>query len=178
MMAEESSRSAQQSKFATVEDYLRSLNLQCSARPLSSEHLSRAVQLINKTNQFNLTGARTTEGELNSILTQDDFFVRTYFLSDRFGDYGLVSVAVLRADAGRLLVESWVMSCRVFERGVERKIEADFTALARTHGLSQIVGRHRPTEKNGRFRDLYEKLGYRRQTPGDSSDVLWIKEIP
>ena len=96
-------------------------------------------------------------------------------LSDIYGDNGMISVVICRprsADAWE--IDTWLMSCRVLGRGVERMVLNEILLHARERGIKTLVGVYRPTERNGMVRDHYEGLGFTRlsETPGGESE--WV----
>jgi len=123
------------------------------------------AQLINKSNQFHLTGTRYTEVDLQGISKQKQNIVRYYKLRDRFGDNGLISVLVLtKSPQATLEIDTWVMSCRVLERTMEAFIANDVIDTAKRLGCHTILGRYVPSAKNRLVSLLYERLGLRELT--------------
>jgi predicted enzyme involved in methoxymalonyl-ACP biosynthesis len=119
----------------------------------------RALELIQKTNQFNLTTRRYNWNELGAILRNG--FGRCYRLKDKFGDNGIISVAaVARASATDARIDLWLMSCRVLGRKVEDAIMADLAKQARALGASRLIGEYLPTAKNELVSNLYPRLGF------------------
>jgi FkbH-like protein len=147
--------------FSSEDQYLRSLNMQLIAYRIDELNLDRATQLINKTNQFNLTAKRTTNSELRSELASDQFISRCFRLTDTFGDNGIISVlSTKKSDVNTLTIETWVISCRVFNRGVEHAIFNYLVKIAKDIGIEIIRGKITPTEKNKSFICLYSNLGF------------------
>lgn len=144
--------------------YLASLAMQLTCTPVGPFELARAAQLINKSNQFNLTTRRRSESELAALAAREDAAVIAFRLRDRFGDSGLVSVAILRPDpalpAQDLLIDTWLMSCRVLGRGVEQAVLGVLAGIARDRGCRALVGEYRPTERNGMVAGHYPALGF------------------
>ena len=151
----------QQQQFATYEDYLDSLEMTAVAAPFDSFHLPRAAQLTQRSNQFNLRTVRYTAADLQQ-LTQDPDYLTLYFtLEDRFGDYGLIGVVILkRIDAQTAFVDTWLMSCRVLKRGMEEFIADKLVRTAQEHGYRQVIGEYLPTVKNKMVSQLYEQMGF------------------
>ena len=104
---------------ASLEVFMASLDLRVSIQPLVESKLPRAAQLTQRTNQFNLTTIRRTEAELKALEE-----VYTAEVSDRFGDYGLVGVAICKQQEDELYVDTFLLSCRVLGRGVEHRVAA------------------------------------------------------
>ena len=80
---------------------------------------SRALELINKTNQFNLNGKRHTESSWQQYLTRPDAFLMVAAYEDKFGPLGKIAVMAGHAENGKLAIDHWVMSCRAFSRRIE-----------------------------------------------------------
>ncbi len=129
-------------------------------RPFTPADLPRIVQLINKTNQFNLTTRRIDEGEAAALLTDPDTLALSFRLIDRLADNGIIGVIIGRRSGTDLIVETWLMSCRVIGRGVEAAMCDVLVAAARDRGVDRLIGLYRPSPKNGMVRDLYPRLGF------------------
>jgi len=146
-----------------MEGFLASLCMRMEAGPIRDVDRPRAVQLINKSNQFNLTTRRRGEAELAELCGHRDVAALAFRLRDRFGDSGLISVLIARPDddwPGDLLIDTWLMSCRVLGRGVERAALHVLREAARKLGARALIGEYRPSERNGMVQDHYEKLGF------------------
>ena len=157
---QEAERQALRSTTTDMDAYLSSLEMEAEINQFRSLDVPRIAQLINKSNQFNLTTRRRTENEVRAIAESGApaFTVR---LKDRFGDHGLIAIVVLEIAAETAIVDTWLMSCRVLKRQVEELTLNEIVRLADLHGCTRIVGRYLPTSKNGMVRDLYPRLGFR-----------------
>jgi len=142
------------------EEFLASLQLVVDYFEVADEHVGRVAQLTNKTNQFNLTTIRRTEADIRALMASDDHAVRAIRVSDKFGEYGLVGVAILERHDVSWDIETLLMSCRVLGRGIETAFIArlvdDIVAL----GGQQITARYIPTPKNVLVADLYPRHGF------------------
>ena len=143
-----------------VRDYLASLEMVATVEPFTPVSFERITQLINKTNQFNLTTPRLVRAEVERIAADPAMITRTVRLRDRFGDHGLISVVFARISEDQLLVEAWLMSCRVLGRGVERLLFNELISAARRAGLNSLVGFYKPTDRNGLVRNHFSQLGF------------------
>jgi FkbH-like protein len=143
-----------------LDEFLRSLEMQARIEPVNPANLERSAQLINRSNQFNLTTRRYTSADLLEISQKADWITRTVSLRDRFGDAGLISVLLARVEGQSLVLDTWLMSCRVLKRGVERLLLNHVVRVARERGLKLLVGEYIPTPKNGLVRDHYPTLGF------------------
>jgi FkbH-like protein len=157
-------RRAVEEKSTDLEGYLRSLGMTLFISGVGSGELARASQLINKSNQFNLSTRRYTEAELQHALRDPACFALCLRLVDRFSDNGLISVLLARPDPslerGALLIDTWLMSCRVLGRQVEAAALEVLAREAEKRGASALVGEYRPTSRNGMVAAHYEKLGF------------------
>jgi len=147
-----------------IDGFLRSLDMKLVVTAVGSMQLQRAAQLINKSNQFNLTTRRYTEAQLADIAAQASSVALCLRLVDRFGDNGLIGVLIARPDADvaadELLIDSWLMSCRVLGRQVEVAALQVLAAEAARRGAAALVGEYRPTPRNALVADHYAKLGF------------------
>ena len=146
----------------SLDGYLRSLDMRGQATPIREEDLPRVVQLIGKTNQFNLTTRRHSEGEVRRLLADSGTLHLALRLRDRFGDYGLIGVVLGVPDPGpeTCRLDTWLMSCRAIGRGVEDFTLNQVAAAARRLGYQTLVGEFLPTAKNAPVADLFPRLGF------------------
>jgi FkbH-like protein len=157
---------------ASYDDFLRRLEMRAIVDPINDLNLSRSAQLINKTNQFNLTTRRMTESEVQALIGDPDVYTSTIRLDDRFGSNGLISVVIGRVAGDRLDIESWLMSCRVLKRGVEFLEMERLLTFCRQRGLRRLVGRYLPTAKNKMVSGHYAELGFV-EVPGADEGTTW-----
>ncbi|HUZ62656.1 MAG TPA: HAD-IIIC family phosphatase [Acetobacteraceae bacterium] len=141
--------------------YLRGLEMELVWRRFDRVGLSRTVQLINKTNQFNLTTQRYSEDEVLAVMDDPRAFGLQLRLLDRFGDNGIIAIIIGRMqDRDDLLIDTWLMSCRVLGRQVEPTTLNLIAAEANRLGAARLLGEYRPTKKNGMVKDHYPRLGF------------------
>lgn len=144
-----------------LESYLRSLQMTLGWRHFDLAGLARIVQLINKTNQFNLTTRRVTDQAVLAVMDDRKAFGLQLRLVDRFGDNGMIAVVIGRlTPENDCLIDTWLMSCRVLGRGVEGATLNLVAAEAQRLGAARLVGEYRPTPKNSMVSDHYVKLGF------------------
>ena len=158
----------------SLEDYQASLNMVAQLGAIDGVNLPRVVQLINKTNQFNLTTTRRNQAELEAFLARPGargFWVR---LADKFADHGLIAVVLAEMTEGELAIDTLVMSCRVLGRGVEALIAAELGRIAGAAGCHAVVGRYVPSGRNGMVADLYPRLGFAgAEGGGPGGELSW-----
>jgi FkbH-like protein len=153
--------------------YLASLDMVMTVQPFDEPGRNRIVQLINKSNQFNLTTRRYTEREIEEIEHDPDCFTLQVRLSDRFGDNGMISVVICRRDGRDWAVDTWLMSCRVLGRRVENAILQELLSQARRRGIDRIIGTYRPTARNTLVEDHYKKLGFALAERREDGTTVW-----
>ena len=157
---QEAQRQELLSSITDIDAYLASLEMQAHIREFRAVDAPRISQLINKSNQFNLTTRRRTEAQVQAIVADPAYFHFTVRLADRFGDYGLISVVIGKIDGDVAEIDTWLMSCRVLKRQVEEEVLNQIVRLAQMHGATRIRGVYLPTAKNGMVRDHYPNLGF------------------
>lgn len=174
-------------KAPSYEAYLKGLEHRALIAAFDDLHLERITQLINKTNQFNLTTRRYTLSEVRQLMSDPDIFTRYLKLQDRFGDSGLVSIFIGRLSGAVCEIDSWLMSCRVLKRCIERHFFKEISLQLIRCGVNRIVGHYLPTAKNGLVKDLFGSLGFEQVSEGalgsrwelgleDSSKVSQIQQ--
>jgi FkbH-like protein len=151
--------------------------MKAEIRSFSAAYLQRITQLINKTNQFNLTTKRYTLSEIEAI-TRDPSYIKLYGrLADSFGDNGLVSVIIGQINGADLYIDLWLMSCRVISRNLEHAMFDELVSECEKIGIGRIFGRYLRTAKNGLVADLYALLGFQLLQSSGRED-LWGITVP
>jgi FkbH-like protein len=157
-----------------VDAYLSSLDMTLTFRPFDNIGKARIAQLINKSNQYNLTTRRYTESEVTEAQDDPDVFTLQARLSDIFGDNGMISVVICQPGvAGEWEIDTWLMSCRVLGRKVEQAVLQQILGHARVAGITRLVGIYRPTDRNKLVADHYAKLGFVKTDEDASGTSRW-----
>ena len=157
----ENARSALRERTTDMATFLRGMEMRLYARRFDETGIARITQLINKTNQFNLTTRRYTEEAVRDIMQAPDGFGLYLRLVDRFGDNGIIAVIIGRMQDGEALrIDTWLMSCRVLGRQVEDATLNLIVVEARNIGAQTLIGDYVPTAKNAMVRDHYARLGF------------------
>jgi FkbH-like protein len=170
-------REEERTRFSNVGEYLRSLETTARVCRFAPEDLPRIAQLVQRSNQFNLTTRRYSDAECEALMRAErEFFPFSLTVKDRVGDFGLVAVVVLRNAAPALHVDAFLMSCRVLQRGVEQLAMNKVFEYARRVGHERVVGRFIPTAKNAMVRDFYERFGFHSTAEADSS-TTWTLDV-
>lgn len=170
-------REEQAGAFATYGEYLDSLIMTAEIGRFRDVQLDRITQLTNKTNQFNLTTRRYTRAEIDAAATDPATITLAGRLVDRFGDNGLISVLIARAEGSRAIVDLWLMSCRVLKRGMEDAMLDALVSRAAAMGLATIEGTYIPTARNGMVAGLYASLGFDPVSSGPSGETHWRMNV-
>jgi len=143
-----------------LKGYLKSLEMELRWQAFDAVGLQRIVQLINKTNQFNLTTRRYTEAEVQAIIDEPRALTLQIRLLDKFGDNGIIGIVIGLPEADALRLDTWLMSCRVLGRQVEEATMNLVVERARSMGVRRLIGEYIPTKKNGMVKEHYRKLGF------------------
>ncbi len=166
-------RAAAQESIADYGEYLDSLEMTADIKPFEPLYVARIAQLTNKSNQFNLTTRRYTEGEISNI-SRDPGYIALYGrLADKFGDNGVVSVVIGRLRGKELHIDLWLMSCRVLKRDMEYAMLDTLVKRAAEKGVETIFGYFCPTLKNGMVRDIYKRFGFEKVSEDGDGNTVW-----
>jgi len=153
-------RRAEQVTAASLDDYLRSLEVKVDIRLAPRDSLGRVVQLFNKTNQFNLTTKRYQAEDVSRFMESEEYRVYDLRVADRFGDHGLVGTAVVRTQGEEWRIDSLLMSCRVMGLGVETAFLERIYCDAVRERVVRLVGEYVQTKKNQPVKEFYDQHGF------------------
>lgn len=170
-------RQKQKSDFADYGEYLLSLDMKADISSFTSLYMSRIAQLTNKSNQFNLTTKRYTQGEIEQIAADKAYITLYGRLEDRFGDNGVVSVVIGRIDKEELHIDLWLMSCRVLKRDMEYAMMDALVEEAVRQDVKTIYGYYYPTSKNKMVKDFYQLMGFEKVKEEENAAV-WRLQLP
>jgi FkbH-like protein len=176
-----------------LQSYLAGLRMELVWRPFDAAGRGRIVQLINKTNQFNLTTRRVGEAEIERLMGRADVLALQFRLKDLYGDNGMIGVVVAEAasaeklavagfasvgvSAGDLYVDTWLMSCRVLGRQVDEAMMNVAVAQAQAQGAQRIFGHYIPTAKNAMVREHYARMGFSLAATAADGATLWVLDV-
>ena len=145
----------------SLDEYLASLHMIMVIGLDDHRHVARIAQLTQRTNQFNLTTHRYTEGEVQRFISEPDWLVAHFSLSDIFGDSGLVGVALVRGlSIHTAEVDTFLMSCRVIGRQAETAFLHHLLKILSQRGISSVRASYIPTAKNEMVKDFWLKHGF------------------
>lgn len=143
-----------------MDEFLRSLRMKAEVRPFHEEDVERIAQLTQRSNQFNLRTVRYTSADIRRISEDPTCQTFSVQLSDAFGNYGLISVVIVRcSDDQTAEIDTWIMSCRVLKRTVEALLMNEIVERLRGCGITTLTGEYIPTAKNSLVERLLPGLG-------------------
>ncbi|MBI9067036.1 MAG: HAD family hydrolase [Salinivirgaceae bacterium] len=163
----ESKRVEIKKSFKNEGEYLESLQMKAIVEAANKFTIPRIAQLTQRSNQFNLRTQRYTNDNIESFMESGNHEVLTFSLADKFSDYGLVSVIILEKKEKQLFIDTWIMSCRVLKRGLEKFILNKLVTFAYQNNFTHILGEFIPTKKNLLVEHHYRELGFKK------SEGLW-----
>jgi FkbH-like protein len=145
---------------ANRDEFLASLNIVCTFLSALDAPLARSVQLLAKTNQFNLTTRRHSATQVEEFASSTGGQAVAVRVRDRFGDAGVVGLALARNQGDICYIDSLLLSCRVIDRGIETALLAHLAQNAARMGAKRLVGEYIATKKNAPCTDFYPAHGF------------------
>jgi FkbH-like protein len=181
--AANASRGAYLESSEDMDGFLKGLEMSVIYGPFQPVDFTRVAQLIGKTNQFNLTTRRHSLEDVARFVASELCLTLQFRLLDRFGDNGLVSAMILLPDPQSpdlVEIDTWVMSCRVFGRQLEREAMNIAVETARRMGVRTFRADYLPTPKNGVVKELYSSLGFELAQEAAANDgaTRWFLHLP
>ena len=171
---EEANRAVLHQQFTDENDFLKSLNMISVVEPFNKFNTPRVAQLSQRSNQFNLRTVRYTEEDIYSISGDSTFISLAFSLADKYGDYGLISLVIMKqTNANTLFIDTWLMSCRVLKRNMENFVLNTIVKIGLEKGYTVLEGEYLPTAKNNMVKDHYKDLGF---TLGNGTWKLALKD--
>jgi HAD-superfamily phosphatase, subfamily IIIC/FkbH-like domain len=153
------SREVLHNTYVNYDEYLQALEMHGYIGVVNESETVRFVQLINKSNQFNLRTIRYSEADIEQMIS--DINIRCLYakLTDKFSNYGIISCVILKKQSYRCFIDTWVMSCRVLKRGVEYMMFEAIIKYAKDMGCTEITAEYIKTKKNSMVSSFYDTLG-------------------
>jgi len=157
----EQQRKSHSARFNSTEEYLASLELRVSIKWNDKIPVPRASQMTQKTNQFNLTTRRYTEIDISKMQADDDFAIAVLSVTDRYGDYGVSGMAIIKVDYknASATIDSFLMSCRLIGRNVEYAFFDSIVEKLLKEGVKTKRAEYLPTAKNKQVENFYDSAG-------------------
>jgi len=176
------------SEEGSVEDFLRTLNLEMKLAPIDETSIERAHQMLHKTNQFNVTTPRHSRADLERMISDGAVSV-TLAVRDRFGDQGIVGLTIATLEGDSATVDTFLMSCRALGRGAEDALWAELVDRLFAAGARTLHAHYVPTTKNAQVAELFSRFGmalanedggrrtYRAKLPLEVARPDWIRIV-
>jgi FkbH-like protein len=158
----------EQRNYPSQEEYLRSLGVTVTIERNALRNVPRIAELTQKSNQFNLTTRRYSEAEVEALMAAPGAAVYALHVRDRFGDSGLTGIVVSRFVGSDLVIDSFLMSCRVIGRDIEMAFWDRVIQDGVAKGCTAISAEFIRSRKNGQVEDFFDRLGLTRV--GESAD--------
>ncbi len=150
----ERQRQEVQKESSTLQDFLKELNLKIYINEVEEAEIPRISQLVQRTNQFNLSTIRRTEADIEYIMKNPQMKCWTIQVEDRFGEYGLTGVVIMEEKEDTAFLDTFLLSCRVLGRKVEAAMLAELCKYCKGKGISKIEADFYPTKKNSPFEEF------------------------
>lgn len=160
MYVTERQRTELKKQVVSLDDWLATLGVEVKIEPLNEANLARTAQLLNKTNQLNLSTRRLTEAELHDWAAQEGHQLWTFRVGDKFGEQGLTGILSVDVQGSKAQVIDFILSCRVMGRKVEEAMVATAVDYARSLGLEEVYAVYLPTRKNKPCLDFWLRSGF------------------
>lgn len=164
--------------YTDYHEYLISLEMRAVIREFEALYMARIAQLVNKSNQFNLTTKRYSQAEIEAIASDDAYITLYGKLADRFGDNGVVSVIIGHVAEGICHIDLWIMSCRVLKRDMECAMFDALIERCTQKGVRELRGYYFPTAKNKMVKDFYGERGFEKIQEDEQGNAQWRYHIP
>lgn len=176
MYQENVKRTKAQAAYSDYGEYLDSLEMRAIIKPFDSLYMSRIAQLTNKSNQFNLTTKRYTQGEIESVASDDEYLTLYGKLEDKFGDNGVVALCIGHLVDKICHIDLWLMSCRVLKRDMECAMLDSLVKQCKNLDINEIRGYYYPTAKNRMVEHFYLEMGFE-QVSENEDGSSWRLDI-
>ena len=162
-----------------LEAFLKSLEMEATIEEIGSSNIDRALAMIGKTNQFNLTTRRHSRAQLQAMLEAPGSIALALRLRDKFGDQGIVALllAIPAGDNATLAIDTFLVSCRALGRGVEDALWAALVNRANRQGVRKLEAEYLATAKNGIVAGLYDRLGLQRIRQNSASTCYRLEPV-
>ena len=157
-------------EFTDIEDYLASLDLKITIFQDEESIIPRMAQMSQKTNQFNLTSKRYTEGDIKNFVDNDSATVLAYSVSDKFGDSGITGLCIINFDKQNQIAEidTFLMSCRVIGRKIEYAFIDYLIEVMKVTNIKILNAKFIQTQKNEQVKTFYDNCTFKLVESDDS----------
>lgn len=147
------------SKNMTYDEFLKQLNIKIDFLINNEEFIERYAQMTQKTNQFNLTTKRYTVANIKEFIESNEYDILAINYEDKFANEGITGLVILKKSDDKVEIDTFLLSCRILKRGVEKAI---FNKLDELYPNKTLIGYYYPTERNIQTKDLYLDYGFKK----------------
>ncbi len=180
MYQQQVQRETVKKEYTDIEGYLSSMGLKLTIFEDDNSIISRMSQMSQKTNQFNLTTQRYTEGDIKSFIAKSDAKVFAFAISDKFGDSGVTGLCIINIDGNSKIadIDTLLMSCRVIGRNIEYAFMNYLTNYIKDCGINIVRAKYIQTQKNEQVKDFFDKCSFLLNDSGETEKnyVLNIRD--
>jgi FkbH-like protein len=162
MYEENVKRMESKEKFSSLEEFLVDLEMKLHVEKVNSELLARVYQMLQKTNQFNVTTKRYSESDLGNLLNDGKVIMCLGKVCDKYGDNGNSILIIVRMLSDHdAEIDSFLMSCRIMNRGIEFGFLYEIEKMLKVMGINNIRATYVKTSKNTPAAEFFEGAGYK-----------------
>jgi FkbH-like protein len=170
-----SKRKEMETKHQSLDDFIKTLEIKVKIDLVNEFSRPRVTRLINKTNQYNLTTRRYTEEEVKEMLENpQSFSLYSLQVSDKFGDEGIVGVAIVKKEKEKFIIDSFLMSCRVIGRQIENAFIIRILKDAKKANINQVIGEFIPTKKNSMVTNFYKDQEFEKIADSNNQWIIHL----
>lgn len=146
---------------SNIDEFVKSLQVTIEIETANEHNIPRISQLSQKTNQFNVTTRRYLEDQIKIFHSSDRYIVLAANVKDKFGDYGLTGVVIIKKNFPDWIIDSFLLSCRILGRKIEESILAYLIKEAKNNKVQKLIGHFIKTEKNTPAKDFYRDNNFK-----------------
>ena len=176
MYVQERKRSELEKSVSNLDDFLSQLDIRINVKKADPFTIPRIAQLVQKTNQFNLTTVRFQEEDILNFYKDKNMLVGCVHTADKFGDNGITGVFIIKKsrEHSEWTIEEFLLSCRVMGRRIENGIMQFILSEAKKEGIKKVKGKYIPTKKNKPCEEFLPSVGFKKE--GD--DWVYDTDVP
>lgn len=160
---------------SSLEDFLTNLHIKVEVSELDENDIERASQMTYRTNQFNLSTKRRTTGELKALLDSSNHICKKIIVGDDFGSYGISGLVIGKISDDTLMIDTFLLSCRVLGKNVENCILSGIKKICELHNINKIEAEYIPSERNDLVYDFFNNKEYCRSFTDEERTVFSIE---
>lgn len=174
MYAADRQRIESQQQINNLEEYLSELDTKIFVEYANDFTKYRIVQLLQKTNQFNMTTKRYDISDVEHMINSDKHLLFTCKLMDKYGDSGLVGVCIIEMEDAHARIDSFLLSCRAMGRKIEYAFLNTVIGILKARGIETLCSLYIRTKKNTVCADFYAQSGFLKETSDDQETCYML----